>query len=259
MGARPVLRVPGSGVVKAFGGAEADDADRQATMATTLADAGVPVVRPLGHTVSAGAWTLLPLQDLPAALVVDDAGAWRGFGAALAALHGFAGAMKESVAPWRPLSVLDTWLAHAPDSGLADDLRERAAALAAALPGGDELLHTDPHAGNVRLDADGRVVLIDLDGLARGDGRYDLGVVEATERRHHGRRHTLEWLLQGYATRSARVGASDPALRAAAALREVLSIGWLVGRAGVDESALPLARARLGDLAAGRDRLWAGL
>ena len=255
-GTRPVLRVAGAGVVKAFAGSESTEAARQADAATALADAGVSVVRPLSSVVQAGGWALVPLPDLPSPLS-DEPGPWRGFGAALAALHRAGAATGVRAPRWAPLAQLETWLAHAPDAALAADVRTRAGRLARAFPDGDELLHTDPHAGNVRIDAHGRVVLIDLDGLARGDGRYDLGVVEATERRHRGRTHTLGWLLEGYDVPPPRPAADDPAIRLAAALREVLSIGWLVGRA--EPGALLLARARLDDLALGRDGLWAGV
>jgi Ser/Thr protein kinase RdoA (MazF antagonist) len=255
-GTRPVVRVAGAGVVKAFAEDEAAEAARQADAATALADAGVPVVRPLSSVVQAGGWVLVPLPDLPFPLS-DEPGPWRGFGAALAALHRVGATTGVRAPPWAPLALLETWLAAAPDVALAAAVRRRAGPLARALPDGEELLHTDPHAGNVRIDADGRVVLIDLDGLARGDGRYDLGVVEATERRHRGRTDTLGWLLEGYDVSPTRLAADDPAIRLAAALREVLSIGWLVGRA--EAGALSLARARLDDLALGRDGLWAGL
>ena len=110
------------------------------------------------------------------------------------------------------------------------------------------VLHTDAHAGNVRIGADGEATLVDVAALATGPGLYDLAAVEVTERRFHGDRAAFRALATAYGA-----DPDEPRLRALCALRETLAVAFA---ARTDPA---VAARRLDDAVAGNDRRWTAI
>jgi Ser/Thr protein kinase RdoA (MazF antagonist) len=190
-----------SGIVRVGGPAA------MAEWAVALADAGVPVARPLAAVGDVSLW-----EDLPAG--PPDFAA---MGRTLRLLHE-RGRDVPALAPFDPGAWLEERVARAP-ADVAAALRLRLP----ALPPGETLLHTDAHAGNFRC-AGGVATLIDLEQLATGPALYDLTPVEVTERRFRGDRAAFAELCAAYGA-----DPEDPALPLLIAIRETLAVAFVCG------------------------------
>jgi hypothetical protein len=203
------------GIVRVGGDAALPD------WATALADAGIPVARPLAAEGDVSLW-----EDLPGG--EPDFAA---MGRTLRLLHE-RGAAVLRLPPFDPRAWLAARIAGAPG-----DLAAVLAARLPPLPAGSALLHTDAHAGNFRCH-DGVATLIDLEQLASGPPLYDLTPVEVTERRFHGDRRAFLQLCGGYGA-----DPGDAALGPLITIRETLAVGFVCG---LGEPAV--ARRRLAEL-----------
>jgi Ser/Thr protein kinase RdoA (MazF antagonist) len=234
-----------------------DDLDAEAHTARTLADAGAPVPRPLQGPQVVEDAAVAVWEDVPDA-GVRGAAAYAAMGRALRRFHEVGGTLllagQLQPRPWQPLAWLSTRIARggsAVDALLAAEVVARATAEAGRLTGSETLLHTDAHAANFRVDADGRAVLVDLEGLARGPWPYDLAPMAVGERRYGG-----DPALFAAAAVAYGVAPDDGALEPAIRLRELLAIGYVLGQAHRDPAATDVARARFADLTEGRESAW---
>jgi hypothetical protein len=192
------------------------------------------------------------LADVPDTGVRDEA-AFAALGRALARLHAVAAPVVGDLglADFDPPAWVARWLR---DAAVPADLRAaidaRVADLAAVYAGTGRrtVLHTDAHAGNVRIGTDGEATLVDVAALATGPGLYDLAAVEVTERRFHGDRAPFRALATAYGA-----DPDDPRLRALCALRETLAVGFAARSDPV------VAARRLDDAIAGNDARWTAI
>jgi Ser/Thr protein kinase RdoA (MazF antagonist) len=216
-----------------------------------LAAAGVAVAEPLAGRDGRDVFTLAAPEDtrlvvrfafaegvLPVGSVQNS----RLLGRALAELHAASNGITLSGARprldldlllGRPVSVLLQVLAGRADQvallcALADRLSEAVEQRAPSLDAGP--LHGDPHEGNARLDAHGRVTWFDFDLCGEGWRAYDLAVYRMAMR---GRGSTEGWtaFLAGYQERRPLAQADTDAVPIFVAVRDIWHLAYHLGNA----------------------------
>jgi hypothetical protein len=220
--------------------------------ARRLAALGAPLAPLLGEPRLVDGRAVAVLVDVPDTGARDEA-AFAALGRALRRLHDAAAPIADELglAAFDPPAWVGRWL-HEADvpAALRSAIDVRVAALGAvyARSGGRTVLHTDAHAGNVRIGADGEATLVDVAALALGPALYDLAAVEVTERRFHGDRAAFRALATAYGA-----DPDAPDLLALCALRETLAVAFAA------RSDPEVAARRLEDAIAGNDARWTAI
>jgi len=155
-----------------------------------------------------------------------------------------------------PLRLAKRWLAQAPAVLGAEGGSDLLRAVEARWPlvtGAAAVLHADAHPANWFADDAGPWLMLDPEYLSIGPAVYDLAPLEVVERRLGAGPSRFASARGGYEDLEGPV--DEAALDAAIGVRELLAVAWLAARAA-DDATAERARARLGDVLAGRPGSW---
>ncbi len=186
------------------------DGQAQVEVAQALHEAGLPIVRPLADAVrvDGAVVTLWEHVEQPEHARID----YRQVGEVIARLHGVDGdsVLPRVQVPWcgeADWLQLDVLLERAASTGVVDDgdlevLATECDVLADWQQQAREdalvLCHGDVHPQNLVVDREGRLVILDWDGLCRGPAAWDHAALLTWEERWGGEPGTYEAFASGY-------------------------------------------------------------